>query len=83
MFAIFWYTRTPRERQPYRNGCLRIRKEGLFPCECPRHLAYSTVDSYIGKLRSIFTEAGRQGDWNRTLLLANPADDDLVKIYLK
>ena len=40
------------------------------------------MDSYIGKLRSIFAEAGRQGDWNRTLL-GNPATDDLVKIYLK
>ena len=41
------------------------------------------MDSYIGKLCSIFAEAGRQGDWNRTLLLGNPATDDLVKIYLK
>ena len=40
-------------------------------------------NSYIGKLRSIFAEAGRQGDWNRTLLLGNPAAEDLVKIYLK
>ena len=69
--------------QPHRNGCLHIGKKGLFPCECPRRLAYSTVDSYIGKLCSIFAEASRQGDWNRTLLLGNPAADDLVKIYLK
>ena len=69
--------------QPHRIGCPRIGKKGLFPCECPRRLAYSTVDSYIGKLRSIFAEASRQGDWNRTLLLGNPAADDLVKIYLK
>ena len=41
------------------------------------------MDSYIGKLCSIFAEAGRQGHWNRTLLLGNPATDDLVKIYLK
>ena len=41
------------------------------------------MHSHIGKLRSIFAEAGRQGDWNRTLLLGNPASDDLVKIYLK
>ena len=41
------------------------------------------MDSYIGKLRSIFAEAGRQGDWNRTLLPGNPATDDLVTIYLK
>ena len=41
------------------------------------------MDSYIGKLRSIFAKAGRQGDWNHTLLLGDPATDDLVKIYLK
>ena len=41
------------------------------------------MDSYIGKLRSIFSDVGRQGDWNRTLLLGNPATDLLVKQYLK
>ena len=46
-------------------------------------LAYSTVDSYIGKLRSIFSDIGRQGDWNRTLLFGNPVSDLLVKQYLK
>ena len=37
----------------------------------------------IGKLRSIFSDIGRQGDWNRTLLIGNPASDLLVKQYLK
>ena len=46
-------------------------------------MAYSTVDSYIGKLRYIFSDIGRQGDWNRTFLLGNPASDLLVKQYLK
>ena len=69
--------------QPHQNGSPHFGKKGLFSCGCPHRLAYSTVDSYIGKLRSIFAEAGRQGDWNRTLLLGNPAANDLVKIYLK
>ena len=69
--------------QPHKNGCPHTGKKVLFSCGCPRRLAYSTLDSYIGKLRSIFAEAGRQGDWNRTLLPGNPATDDLVKIYLK
>ena len=51
-------------------------RKGFLCCGCPRRLAYSTVDSYVGKLRSIFAEAGRQGDWNCTLLLGNPATDD-------
>ena len=37
------------------------------------------VDSHIG----IFSDIGRQGDWNRTLLLGDPATDLLVKQYLK
>jgi len=41
------------------------------------------MDSYIGKLRSIFSDVGRQGEWNRTLLLGNSATDLLVKQYLK
>ena len=56
---------------------------GIFPCSCPLRLAYTTVDSYIGKLRSLFSELGRQGDWNRSLLLGNPAADNLLKDYLK
>ena len=71
------------ETQPHKNGFPHTGEKGLFSCGCPRRLAYSTVDSYIGKLRSIFAEAGRQGDWNRSLLLDNSATDDLVKIYLK
>lgn len=31
----------------------------------------------------IFSDVGRQGDWNRTLLLGNPATYLLVKQYLK
>lgn len=69
--------------QPHKNGCQYLGKRGLQSCGCPRRLAYGTVDSYIGKLRSILSEAGHQGDWNRSLLLGNPATDDRVKAYLK
>ena len=64
-------------------GCPHLGQRGIFSCQCPLRLAYSTVDSYIGKLRSIFSDIGRQGDWNRTLLLGNPAFDLLAKQYLK
>jgi len=65
------------------HGCPSLGQRGSSNCQCPLRLSYNTVDSYIGKLRSIFNEMGRQGDWNRTLLLGNPASDDLVKQYLK
>ena len=55
----------------------------LFTCGCPRRLVYATVDSYIGKLQYILSDAGRQGEWKRTLLLGNPAAENVVKLYLK
>ena len=69
--------------QPYRNGCPHTGQRGVFSCHCPRRLSYNTVDSYIGKLQSIFSDAGRQVDWNRSLHLGNPSSDELVKLYLK
>ena len=40
---------------------------GKHPCNCPPRLSYKTVDSYIGKLRSIFAANGRSGEWDRRL----------------
>ena len=61
--------------QVHNIGCPHLGQRGSFPCKCPLRLAYSTFDSYIGKLRSIFSDIGRQGDCNRTLLIGNPASD--------
>ncbi|KAI8497681.1 Protein dispatched 1 [Branchiostoma belcheri] len=36
-------------------------------------LAFKTVDSHIGKLRAIFKENGRGGEWDERLGLGNPA----------
>ena len=73
MFVVSWCLRIPKVKRKFIST---VHK-------CPLRLAYSTVDSYIGKLRSIFSDVGRQGDWNRTLLLGNRATDFLVKQYLK
>ena len=37
------------------------------------------MDSYIGKLRSIFHAKGRDGEWDKRLGLGNPAADKSVK----
>ncbi|CAB3996884.1 LIGHT-DEPENDENT SHORT HYPOCOTYLS 6 [Paramuricea clavata] len=42
-----------------------------------------TVDSYIGKLRSIFHDFGRDGEWDLRLCLGNPAADRSIKEYLR
>ena len=45
-------------------------------CNCPKRLAAGTVDSYIGKLRSIFNKLGRVG-------MSNPLSHPTIKEYLK
>lgn len=65
------------------HGCPDVGKKREATCRCPLRLSYNTVDSYIGKLRAIFKEAGRQGDWEGTLALGNPASACQVKEYLK
>ena len=52
------------------------------PCQCPSRLAHGTVDSLIGKLRSIFAENGRGTDWQPLVGIGNPAADRSVKQYL-
>ena len=50
-------------------------------CSCPSRLAAGTVDSTIGKLRSIFNSLGRSGVWSG-LSPGNPAAHPSVKKYL-
>ena len=50
-------------------------------CSCPKSLAAGTIDSNIGKLRSILNENGRGSFWNDELRLANPAAHSSVRNY--
>ncbi len=69
--------------QVHCNGCPHLGKHGVSACSCPRRLAYSTIDSYIGKLRAILHSAGRQGEWASAFSLGKPAAAVQVKHYLK
>ena len=51
-------------------------------CSCPKRLAFGTIDSLIGKLRSTFLAAGRSGDDSSMPGSGNPAASKLVKEYL-
>ena len=46
---------------------------------CPKRLAYGTVDSLVGKIRALFVEAGRGGEWHSLLGVGNPTADRSVK----
>lgn len=52
-------------------------------CPCPTRLAAGTVDTIIGKLRSIFIDLGRVGDWREAFGSGNPATDKAVRQYLR
>ena len=42
-------------------GCLNLSSQStsMSSCECPKRLAFGTVDALIGKLRAIFADHGR------------------------
>ena len=67
----------------HKSACQFFGRKGSFSCFCPTRLAYGTVDSLIGKLRALFNESGRRGEWDPRLLIGNPATDISLKQYLK
>ena len=44
------------------HGCPDSKLQSTAKCKCPKRLAFKTIDTYIGKLRAMFKEAGRCGD---------------------
>ena len=76
---LVWKDRRGRTRV-HLSSCLvsRSREE----CSCPMRLAFGTVDSLIGKLRSIFRNYGRGSEWHSLLNVGNPAACHTVSTYL-
>ena len=62
-------------------SCPNFGSHSKRKCSCPSRLAAGTVDSTIGKLRSIFNSLGRSGVWSG-LSPGNPAAHPSVKEYL-
>ena len=69
--------------QIHRNGCKYINQAGWYTCGCPICLSCKTVDSYIGKLQAILHFIGRDGEWDKRLVLGNLASDKSVKDFLR
>ena len=63
--------------------CPYLGKHKVHSCACPVRLSNATVDSYIGKLRAIFKEAGMDGDCDSALGFGNPEASVEVKAYLR
>ena len=79
---LIWKDRNGKT-QVHPNGCPYLGRRDVHPCGCPVRLSFNTVDSFIGKLRAIFAAVGRQGEWESSLQLGNPASALEVKSYLK
>jgi hypothetical protein len=56
---------------------------GLQCCLCPRTLAFKSVDYLLGKIRALFRDEWRSGEWNPMLLTANPAASNILKTHLQ
>ena len=66
----------------HQDACPFFGHKEKSSCQCPRRLAYGTLDSLVGKLRAIFSQGGRTiGD---AVLpgYGNPAASLKVKSYL-
>ena len=63
--------------------CPFLSRLGRQECPCPTRLAAGTVDTFIGKLRSIFNSHGRVGTWDEFSVRGNPAAHHSVKDYLQ
>ena len=69
--------------QVHADHCPFIGQQGRLPCNCPTRLSAGSVDSLIGKLRSIFNIRGRTGNWDDHTFRGNPAAHHSVKAYLQ
>ena len=67
----------------HKDSCPFLDLQSKQTCNCPTRLSAGTVDSLIGKLRSIFNVLGRTGDWDYRFGFGNPVVHLSVKQYLK
>ena len=62
--------------------CAHLGHKGPTNCTCPTRLAFGTVDSMKGKLRSIFAQNFRVHDWDPILGIGNPGNALEASQYL-
>ena len=67
----------------HKDSCQFFGLQGKQSCNCPTRLSAGTVDSLIGKLRSIFNVLSRTSDWDDRFGSGNPASHLCIKQYLK
>jgi len=66
----------------HQDACLLLGRKEESSCQCPRRLAYGTLDSLVGKLHAIFCQACRTLGHSVLPGYGNPAASLTVKSYL-
>ena len=79
----FWSGNGKGKTMVHKDSCQFFGLQGKQTCNCPTRLSAGTVDSLIGKLRSIFNALGRTSDRDDRFGSGNPASHLCVKQYLK
>ncbi len=81
-FADFWRTNVPVGRPEFTLLAVQVWTRRSYPIV---NVLFGFLTTQwilnIGNFGPFFNEMGRQGDWIRTLLISNPASDDLPKQY--
>lgn len=67
----------------HQHNCQFLGSQLKSACDCPSRLAAGTVDSTIGKLRTIFNSLSRSGEYDVRSGGGNPAAHHAVKQYLQ
>lgn len=78
---LVWKDKTGRTKV-HNAQCSFLGHKGPSNCACAIRLAFGTVDSMIGKLRAIFSQNNRVGEWDPMLGIGNPASGLVIKQYL-
>ena len=58
--------------QLHRESCLFRGTHGKQDCQCKVTMSHKSVDSLVGKLRAIFRDMGRTGEWSDITRQGNP-----------
>lgn len=79
---LVWKDKSGRTKV-HRTSFPELGKPNPLTCDCPSRLSAGTVESLVGKLRSIFIDAGLGGEWDDRLGIGNPVSHPSVKDYFR
>ncbi|CAC5398848.1 unnamed protein product [Mytilus coruscus] len=69
--------------QLHEDNCVYHTEHGPKNCSYPKILTVKSVDSLLGKIRAIFRDIGKAGEWNPKLYSGNPASSHILKQHIQ